>query len=149
VPRAAHLNTSDARTEVTSRGGRPHDTIGAVIDVLPPALAGVAGLAVLWILVLLIRNRSIDNLAFWILAVLEVGVLVLGVAGVIGLVRTTRHVSGPIFVAYLLATPLILPAAVLWGLAERNRSGTAVVLVGVVAIPALMLRIHMIWTGTG
>jgi len=120
-----------------------------MIDVLTPVLAGAAGLAVLWIVVLLIRNAAIDNLAFWILAVVEVGLLVLSVAGIVGLVRTGRDVSGPTFVAYLIATPLILPAAVLWGIAERNRSGTAVVLVGAVGIPVLMLRIHMIWTGTG
>lgn len=120
-----------------------------MIDVLTPVLAGAAGLAVLWIIVLLILNRSIDNLVFWSLAVVEVGLLVLTIAGIVGLVRTEREISGPTFVAYLLATPLILPAAVLWGVAERNRSGTAVVLVGAVAIPVLMLRIHMIWTGTG
>jgi hypothetical protein len=120
-----------------------------MIDVLTPVLAGAAGLAVLWIVVLLIRNAGIDNLAFWILAIVEVGLLVLSVAGIVGLLRTDRDVSGPTFVAYLIATPLILPAAVLWGLAERNRSGTAVVLVGAAAIPVLMLRIHMIWTGTG
>lgn len=120
-----------------------------MIDVLTPVLAGVAGLAVLWIVALLIRNHPVDNLVFWILAVVEVGLLVLTVAGIVGLVRTDRTVSGPTFVAYLLATPLILPAAVLWGVAERNRSGTAVVLVGAISIPVLMLRIHMIWTGTG
>jgi len=120
-----------------------------MIDVMTPTLAAIAGVAVLWIVVLLIRDHPIDNLAFWILAVVEVGLLVLTVAGIVGLIRTERDVSGPTFVAYLIATPLILPAAVLWGLAERNRSGTAVVLVGVVSIPVLMLRIHMIWTGTG
>lgn len=120
-----------------------------MIDVLTPVLAGVAGLAVLWIVVLLIRDVAIDNFTFWILAVVEVGLLVLTVAGIVELIRTDGHVSGPTFVAYLIATPLILPAAVLWGLAERNRSGTAVVLVGVVSVPVLMLRIHMIWTGTG
>lgn len=120
-----------------------------MIEVLAPALAAIAGLAVVWIVVLLIRDHPIDNLVFWILAVVEVGLLVLTVAGIVGLIRTDRAVSGPTFVAYLIATPLILPAAVLWGIAERNRSGTAVVLVGAVAIPVLMLRIHMIWTGTG
>lgn len=120
-----------------------------MIEVLASALAAIAGLAVLWIVVLLIRDRAIDNLAFWIMAVVEVGLVVLTVAGIVGLVRTDRAIAGPTFVAYLIATPLILPAAVAWGIAERNRSGTAVVLVGAVAIPVLMLRIHMIWTGTG
>jgi hypothetical protein len=120
-----------------------------VIDVLTPVLAGIAGLAVLWIVSLLIRNAAVDNLTFWILAVVEVGLIVLTVAGIVGLIRTDRQVSGPTFVAYLLATPLILPAALAWGIAERNRSGTTVVLVGALAIPVLMLRIHMVWTGTG
>jgi hypothetical protein len=120
-----------------------------MIDVLTSVLAGAAGLAVVWIVVLLIRNAAIDTLCFWILAVVEVGLIVLTVVGIIDLIRTDRTVSGPTFVAYLIATPLIMPAAFAWGIAERNRSGTAVVLVGAVAIPVLMLRIHMIWTGTG
>lgn len=120
-----------------------------MIDVATSVLAAAAGLAVLWLVILLIRDAAVDNLAFWILAVVEAGLVVLTVAGIIGLVRTDRDVSGPTFVAYLIATPLILPAALAWGIAERNRSGTAVVLVGAVAIPVLMLRIHTIWTGTG
>jgi hypothetical protein len=125
------------------------DTISAMIEVLAPVLAAIAGLAVVWTLVLLIRDHPIDNLVFWILGLVEIGLLALSVAGIVGLIRTDRDISGPTFVAYLVATPLILPAAVLWGVAERNRSGTAVVLVGAIAIPALMLRIHVIWTGTG
>jgi hypothetical protein len=94
-----------------------------VIDVLTPALAIAAAVPAVWSLVLVIRNKPMDTLTFWMIAVVEVG--------------------------YLIATPLILPATVAWGIAERNRSGAAVVMVGCLAIPVLMLRIHSIWTGTG
>jgi hypothetical protein len=40
---------------------------------------------------------------------------------------------------------LILPAAFLWSMGERNRGGTGVLLVAVVVVPVLFLRLHQLW----
>lgn len=36
--------------------------------------------------------------------------------------------------------------AVFWSLAERTRSGTAVLIVGIFAVGVMVLRLHSIWT---
>ncbi len=118
-----------------------------MIEPLAVGIAVAAAVPVLWSLVLIVRRRPIDDLMVWMVAVIELALIVLAVGGVVGLVRTDRAVSGPTFVAYLIGVPLILPAAVLWGAAERTRAGTLVVFVAALAIPVLMLRVLQVWAG--
>jgi hypothetical protein len=40
---------------------------------------------------------------------------------------------------------VVLPAAFLWAAGERTRSGTAVLLVGVLAVVFLFLRLQQLW----
>ena len=48
-------------------------------------------------------------------------------------------------VGYLVGSLLVLPAAFVWSVGERSRSGTGVLLVAVVVVPVLFLRLHQLW----
>jgi len=49
------------------------------------------------------------------------------------------------YVGYLVGSLLVLPAAFVWSVGERSRSGTGVLLVAVVVVPVLFLRLHQLW----
>jgi hypothetical protein len=55
-------------------------------------------------------------------------------------------VSVATYVGYLVGALVILPLAAGWAWAERNRNGTAVLLVGVLVVPVLFVRLHDIWS---
>lgn len=118
-----------------------------MFDLLTVGIAGAALLVVVWLLVLIARNKPMDDVTVWALVLIELAVLTLSVTSFVLLARTDRDVSAGIFITYLVVTPLVLPAGVLWAAAERTRAGTAVVLVAAIAMPALMLRIHTVWAG--
>ena len=50
------------------------------------------------------------------------------------------------YLGYLVASLAVLPLAWGWSWAERSRSGTAVLLVGLVVVPYLFVRLHDIAT---
>ncbi len=43
----------------------------------------------------------------------------------------------------------MLPIGAFWSLAERNRAGTAVLLLAILTVVGLELRLHAIWAGAG
>jgi hypothetical protein len=119
-----------------------------VLHPLDTILLVAALLCGLWSLVLLMLSRPIGKR--WLLAaiaVVELGLLVLAVAGIIQLAMTHRHVSGVTFVGYLVAGLVILPAAVWWSLTERSRWGIGVLLVGCLVVPVMIVRMNQVWSG--
>ena len=102
-----------------------------------------------WALGLVVANRPAGTFTLALLAVLELGLLVQAVIGIVNLVRTDSDVSGVSFVGYLLGSLLILPAATFWALAERTRWGTAVLIIGCLVVPVMIVRLNQIWGGTG
>jgi hypothetical protein len=116
-----------------------------VFDALQIALA--LGSLVLLVLTIghIARDRPPGTVLLGGLAVLEAGLLVQLVAGVVRLVGTDRDVSGVVYVGYLVGILLVVPAAVLWSAGERSRSGTAVLAVALVVVPVLTLRLQQIW----
>ncbi|MBW9205018.1 hypothetical protein KV102_01925 [Mumia sp. zg.B53] len=107
------------------------------------AAVAVAGYAAF----LLVRDRPVDNPLFYAAAALEVLVVVQTVAGCVALANTGRDVEGVTFVGYLLTCVLIPPAAVIWGVAEKTRWGTGVVVVGMLTVAVLVARLVQIWNG--
>ena len=109
------------------------------------ALAGFCAVVALGLVVLIVRDRLPGNLTFAALATLEaglVGQLVIGMARVFG---EHGDLSVAAYVGYLVGALLILPIGFLWSAGERTRSGTAVLLVAVLALPVLFLRLHDLW----
>jgi hypothetical protein len=83
------------------------------------------------------------------LVLLEVGLVVQLVVGVVQLVGADRDVDGFTFVGYLVGILLVLPLGTLWALAEPTRSGTAVLVLATLLVPFLILRLEQVWTAGG
>lgn len=116
----------------------PLDTI-----LLIAALAGAV-----WSFVLLMLSRPVGKrYLLGALALIELGLLVQAVSGIVELATTHRHVSGVTFVGYLVASLLILPVAGWWSLAERSRWGVGVLLIGCLVIPVMIVRMNQVWSG--
>ena len=103
----------------------------------------VAGFAALH----MARNQMFSNPLFYAVAVLEIALIALLIGGCIALGTTSRDVDGVLFVSYLITVVVIPPAAVLWGIAEKSRWGTGVVVVAMLSISVLCVRLLGIWQG--
>lgn len=95
-----------------------------------------------------LRSRPFGNPLFYAVGALEIVLVVLLVGGSIALASTSRDVDGVLFVSYLVTLVVIPPAAVLWGIAEKSRWGTGVVVVAMLSIAVLCVRLLGIWKGT-
>ena len=93
------------------------------------------------------RRQQFSNPLFYAVAVLEIGLLALLVGGSIALAGTSRDVNGVLFISYLVTLVVIPPAAVLWGIAEKSRWGTGVVVVAMLTVSVLCVRVLQIWKG--
>ena len=94
-----------------------------------------------------VRRQPFSNPLFYATAVLEIALLALLVGGCIALANTSRDVEGVLFVSYLITLVVIPPAAVLWGIAEKSRWGTGVVVVAMLTVAVLCVRVLQIWKG--
>lgn len=110
-------------------------------------LAGLCLVTAVVLVVHLVRNTVPGALADNLVALLELGLLVHLVVGIVHLVRDGHDVSAFTYVGYLLAGPLLLPAAWIWSRGDRSRGGTAVLLGAMVVIPFLFVRVHQVWGG--
>ncbi len=79
-----------------------------------------------------------------VLEALLIGFLIGGIAQMVG---SHRHFARAEFVIYLLACVAIPPAAAGWGWGERGRAGTAVVAVGFLIMPVMVIRVQQVWAG--
>lgn len=105
-----------------------------------------------WALVMTLLNRALlpaGRVTFALLGLLgalELGLLAHFVAELVAMLSASRHFDRVVFVVYLLATLLVLPCTTFWALAERSRWGSGVLLVGCLAVPVLILRLHQVWS---
>jgi hypothetical protein len=93
------------------------------------------------------RHTRFSDAMFYAIAAVEVGTIVLLVAGIIGLNQTTRDVDGALLISYLISLVLVPPVAVLWGVAEKSRWGTGVVLIGMWTVSVMSIRVMQVWHG--
>jgi hypothetical protein len=123
--------------------------IGAVTGLLY-AMSLVVGV---WVLVklatnkpVLLKNRS-DRALFWTISATEAVVLLQAVIGFVMMFTSDREIHRLTFGAYLIGLLLLLPIGTWWSLGDRSRGGTAVLLVAVVTLAAMVLRLSQIWAG--
>ena len=109
-------------------------------------LTAVSGVVALWLIVLIALDRLPDVLVYAALGLIEVGIVVQPVVGLVMVFGGHDGVNVAAYVGYLVGALLILPVPVLWSLGERTRAGTGVLLVGVIVVPALCLRLHDLWS---
>lgn len=110
------------------------------------ALVGLSLAAMVFAVVLAARDKRINWTLLGLLGVIEVGLLAQLVIGIVQLTQTTRDVSGPFFIGYLIGSLLILPVGALWALAESSRWGAGALAVACLVIPIVELRLYEIWT---
>jgi hypothetical protein len=109
-------------------------------------LAAAALVVAIWLVVLIVLDRLPGDPVFGALVVLEVGVVVQLVIGVVRLSGDHPGVNVAAYVGYLVGALLVLPIGFVWSAGERTRSGTAVLLVAVLVLPVLSLRLHDLWS---
>lgn len=120
-------------------------------ELLSAVLTWAAVAAALWALVLLVLDKPLlldkpasGSLVLFLL-VIEVALLVQAVIGFIQLAGTDRPVDGVSFGGYLVGGLLLLPLAVYWSILERSRWGMAVVVVGALLVPVVVVRLNELW----
>jgi hypothetical protein len=122
-----------------------------MIEVLAAVLTYLALALAVWSAVLAVANKAID-LRKWhglwlylLLIVLELGLLVQLVVGIVRLATDDRQIETATFVGYLITMVLIPPLAGFWALIERSRWGPVVMVVACLTIPVLVLRLGQVW----
>jgi hypothetical protein len=95
----------------------------------------------------MLTRRPFSNPLFYAVGALEIVLIALLIGGSIALASTSRDVDGVLFVSYLVTVVVIPPAAVLWGIAEKSRWGTGVVVVAMLTVAVLCIRLLGIWEG--
>jgi hypothetical protein len=113
------------------------------------AIMAVALVLAAWAFGLVLANRppGVPLLAGGaVLEALLVGFLIGGIAQ---MAESHRHFARAEFVIYLLACVAIPPAAAAWAWGERSRAGTAVLAVGFLIMPVMVIRVQQVWAGVG
>ena len=116
---------------------------------LETALTLVALVCAVRGLVLVVRNRAPNRALLGVLLLLELGLLVQAVIGVVALAGTDRPVATLTFVGYLVGSLVVLPLAVFWAMAERTRWGTTVLIVACLVVPVMIVRMDQVWGHAG
>ncbi|TCC53374.1 hypothetical protein E0H75_06615 [Kribbella capetownensis] len=109
-------------------------------------LVGLSLAAMVYAIVLAALNKRINWTLLAVLGVIEVGLLAQLVIGIVQLAGTSRDVSSPFFIGYLIGSLIILPIGALWALAESSRWGAGALAVACLVIPVVELRLYEIWT---
>ena len=111
--------------------------------VLQWILTGLCGLVALHLLFLMARDRAPGDPAILGLLLIEAGLVVQLVWGIVRLVGA-HGINGPAYVGYLVGALAILPVGYVWSAGEKSRGGTAVLLIAVLVLPVLFLRVHQL-----
>jgi len=110
-------------------------------------VGALCAVAFVVVLVQLVRDRPTSNLVDALFVLIELGLVVQLVVGIVKVTDAPAGVSVPTYVGYLVGALLVPPIAWLWSHAERSRGGLAVLLVALLVVPFLFARLHQIWLG--
>ena len=116
------------------------------MTILQLVLGAMCAVLAVWLLVLIVLDRLPGDLLYGALAVVEVGLVVQLVIGLVRVSGDHGDLNVAAYVGYLVGSLLVLPVAFAWSAGERSRSGTAVLLVGVIAVGFLFLRLQQLWS---
>ncbi|HEY5988725.1 MAG TPA: hypothetical protein VIV12_20440 [Streptosporangiaceae bacterium] len=111
------------------------------------AIMVVALLLAAWACWLVLTNRPPGAHLLAGGALLEALLIGFLIGGIVQMAGSDRHFARAEFVIYLLACVAIPPAAAAWGWGERSRAGTAVLAVGFLIMPVMVIRVQQVWAG--
>lgn len=109
-------------------------------------LAAICAVVALWLVVLIVLDRLPGDWLLGALALIEVGLVAQLVIGLVQVFGDHGDLNVAAYVGYLVGSVLVLPIGFVWSAGERTRSGTAVLLVAVLAVAFLFLRLHQLWS---
>ncbi|WP_121437988.1 hypothetical protein [Actinomadura pelletieri] len=118
-------------------------------DALSTVIIVVALLLAAYALVTTLRNRAMDAAHLIALGVLELLLVAQAVVGFVKLSGDEGPDSSVTFAGYLLGILLIPVAGAGWGLLERTRWGSGVIIVVGIAVAVMVVRLGQLWSGTG
>lgn len=118
-----------------------------MIELLAFSVAWLSGAVALLAAWKTIRHTRFNDLMFYAIGAVEVGTIALLVVGISALASTERAVPGALLISYLITLVLVPPIAVLWGVAEKSRWGTGVVLIGMWTVGVMAIRVIQVWHG--
>jgi hypothetical protein len=114
------------------------------------ALTVVCLLCAAWLVLLLVLDRTPDRILLSVLALLEVGLIV---HLVVGIVHVTSDAPARVptweYIGYLLGAALFVPVGVVWSSGERSRGSTGVLLLAVLLVPFVFVRLADLWVSGG
>jgi Kef-type K+ transport system membrane component KefB len=99
-----------------------------------------------WLVVLILLDRLPGDVLYGVLALVETGLVVQLVLGLVQVAGDDGDLNVAAYVGYLVGSLLVLPIAFVWSVGERTRSGTGVLLVGVLAVAFLFVRLNQLWS---
>ncbi len=112
-------------------------------------ITAICLLAVVWLGVLIARDRTPGRRFLDLMLGVEALLVVHLVLGIVHLARDGHDVATWEYVAYLVGATLIVPVGVIWSSGEQSRGGTAVLVVAMLVVPFMFLRLADIWAGGG
>ena len=113
------------------------------------ALSVLCLLIAVWLVILIARDRTPDNLTLNALGAVEVGLIANLVLGIVRVFGDTGETSVAEYIGYLVGVLLLIPGGLIWSAGERSRGGTAVLLVAVMLVPFMFVRLDEIWVAGG
>jgi len=118
----------------------------ARMTTLQIVLGTVCLVAAVWLVVLIVLDRLPGDLLYGVLALIEIGLVGQLVLGLVQVAGDHGDLNVAAYVGYLVGSLLVLPVAFLWSVGERTRSGTGVLLAGVLAVAFLFVRLQQLWS---
>lgn len=115
--------------------------------IVPVTYAVVALSTVLFVLTLYyaVRDRLIDDKVLGIAALVELGLLIQLVAGLLGMGQIENGTEKATFAAYLVSLPVIPIGTVLLAIKEKSRWAMGSLAVGAFAVAVMTARCLQIW----
>lgn len=96
-----------------------------------------------------VRDRLIDDRILVVAGLVELGLLVLMVGGLLGLDHIDDAAEKATFVAYVVSLPVIPAGTAFLAIKEKSRWAMGSIAVGAFAVAVMSARLLQIWTAYG
>ncbi len=120
-----------------------------MLDWLATLVVTAALVTAAWTVLLALRNRRFGSGTLGAFALLELAAVVHLIVAVVLLATGQRPDDLATFVGYQVVALLVLPAALVWGIADRSRWSPAVLAVGCLTLAVMTVRMQQIWVTAG
>ena len=117
-----------------------------MINALAYVVIALAAVAVIWGLVTAVANKPPGKAQLLFAAAVEVVTVIQSIIAAAKLAAGFRPVELATTIGYLIGIVILIPIALLWANAERNRFSGIVLAVAALAVLAMTLRLLVLWT---